>query len=114
MDCSILVVEDDAVTRDLLAGNLRHAGYQAFCAGDVPEAEAKVREIRPDLVLLDWLLPGTPGLTFARQLRGDQRTTDIAIILVSARSEEQDKIAALESGGQPRSPRQQQIGRAHV
>ncbi len=98
MDCSILVVEDDAVTRDLLAGNLRHAGYQAFCAGDVPEAEAKVREIRPDLVLLDWLLPGTPGLTFARQLRGDQRTTDIAIILVSARSEEQDKIAALESG----------------
>ena len=67
-------------------------------AGDVPQAEALVRESRPDLVLLDWVLPGIPGLTFARRLRGDQRTKDISIVLLSARAEEQDKVTALESG----------------
>jgi len=98
MDGSILVVEDDASIRDLLAGNLGHAGYRVSCAGDVPEAEALIRDIRPDLALLDWILPGTPGLTFARRLRNDQRTAGISIIMVSGRSEEQDKVAALESG----------------
>src|SRR6187549_243442 len=55
-------------------------------------------ESRPDMVLLDWVLPGIPGLTFARRLRGDQRTKDISIVLLSARAEEQDKVTALESG----------------
>lgn len=97
MDGSILVVENDAALRDLLAGNLGHAGYRVSCAKDVSHAEAVVREVRPDLALLDWL-PGTPGLTFARQLRSDQRTAGVSIIVVSARSEEQDRVAALESG----------------
>jgi two-component system, OmpR family, phosphate regulon response regulator PhoB len=57
-----------------------------------------VREIRPDLTLLDWWLPGAVGLTFARQMRGDRRTAHVSIIAVSARSEEHDRIAALESG----------------
>ena len=65
---SILVVEDEAAIRDLLAANLQRAGYRVMCAGDVPQAEALVRESRPDLVLLDWVLPGVPGLTFARHL----------------------------------------------
>src|SRR5258707_15673452 len=69
-----------------------------MCAGDVPQAEALVRDSRPDLVLLDWVLPGIPGPTFARRLRGDQRTQDISIVLLSARAEEQDKVTALESG----------------
>jgi two-component system phosphate regulon response regulator PhoB len=98
MDGSILVVEDDVAIRDLLAGNLGQAGYRVSCAADVPEAEALIREVRPDLTLLDWMLPGTPGLTFARQLRSNQRTAGISIIVVSARSEEHHKVAALESG----------------
>src|SRR5213079_1780931 len=86
MGGSILVVEDEAAIRDLLAANLQRAGYKVMCAGDVPQAEALVRDTRPDLVLLDWVLPGVPGLTFARRLRSDQR------------AEEQDKVTALESG----------------
>src|SRR4029078_11600107 len=111
MGGSILVVEDEAAIRDLLAANLQRAGYRVMTAGDVPQAEALVREsrpallllglflsARPALVLLDWVLPGVPGLPFARRLRGDQRTKDISIVLLSARAEEQDKVTALESG----------------
>jgi len=78
--------------------NLQRAGYRVMTAGDVPAAEALVRDSRPDLVLLDWVLPGIPGLTFARRLRNDQRTKDISIVLLTARAEEQDKVTALESG----------------
>jgi two-component system phosphate regulon response regulator PhoB len=98
MDGSILVVDDDAAIRELLADNLRHSGYKVDCAGNALEAEARIREVRPNLALLDWMLPGTSGLLFARQLRSDQRTTGISIIMLSARSDEQDKIAALENG----------------
>src|SRR6266481_5196580 len=98
MGGSILVVEDEAAIRDLLAANLQRAGYRVMTAGDVPQAEALVRESRPDLVLLDWVLPGIPGLPFARRLRSDQRTRDISIVLISERAEEQDKVAALEGG----------------
>ena len=98
MKACILVVEHDQAMRDLLAGNLKDAGYRVFCAGDVPEAEAVVREIRPDLTLFDWWLPGALGLAFARQMRGDRRTAHVSIIALSARSEEHDRIAALEGG----------------
>ena len=77
MGGSILVVENETSLRDLLAVNLQQAGYRVLCAGDVPQAEAQVREIRPDLVLLEWELPGTSGLRFARRLRCDQRSRDI-------------------------------------
>src|SRR3982074_3990753 len=97
MGGSILVVEDEAAIRDLLSANLQRAGYRVMTAGDVPQAEALVGESRPDRVLLDWVLPGIPGLTFARRLRGDQRTKDISIVLLSARAEEQDKVTALAS-----------------
>jgi len=59
---------------------------------------AMMRKVRPDLVVLNWILPGTPGLPFARRLRGDRRTRDISIVLISDRTEEQDKVAALEGG----------------
>ena len=98
MSGSILVVDDEPGARDALAMCLGHAGYRVQTAGDVPQAEACVREQRPDLVLLDWTLPGTPGLTFARRLRSDQRTRDLSIVMVSGRAEEQDKISALDSG----------------
>ena len=89
MNGRILVVESDLTTRELFAGHLTEAGYRVFCAGDVPGAQALVREVRPDLALLDWWLPEALGLASVRQM---------SIIAVSARSEERDRIAALEGG----------------
>ncbi len=98
MDGSILVVENETYSRQLLAANLQNSGYKVRCAENLPEAEALVRERRPDLILLDWVLPGIPGLPFTRRIRSDQRTKDISIVLISERAEEQDKVAALEGG----------------
>ena len=84
--------------RQLLASNLESSGYKVNCTGNVAQAEALVREVRPDLVLLDWALPGIPGVPFTCRLRSDQRTRDISIVLISERTEEQDKVAALEGG----------------
>jgi len=111
MGGAILVVEDERSIQELIAVNLEHAGHQVLRAANVPEAEALVREVLPDLVLLDWMLPGPPGLTFARQLRADQRTKDIPIIMLTARAQEQDTIAGLEGGAddyvtKPFSPRE--------
>jgi len=98
MTGSVLVVEDQDPARQLLAGNLQSAGYQVHCAQDVAQAETMMRTFRPDLVVLNWILPGIPGLPFARRLRGDRRTKDISIVLISDRAGEQDKVAALEGG----------------
>lgn len=98
MDGSILVVENEISARQLLAANLQNSGYKVRCAGDVAQAETLVREVRPDLVLLDWILPGVPGLPFTRWIRNDQRTRDISIVLISERADEHDKVAALEGG----------------
>ena len=111
MGGAILVVEDEPAIQELIAVNLEHAGHQVLRAANVPEAEALVREVLPDLVLLDWMLPGPPGVNFARQLRADQRTKDIPIIMLTARAEERDTIAGLESGAddyvtKPFSPRE--------
>jgi len=98
MDGSILLIEDEASAQKLLASNLQSAGYKVLCAGNVPHAEALVREVRPSLVVLDWVLPGIPGLSFARQMRSDRRTRDIPIVLISGHAEEHLKVAALEGG----------------
>src|SRR5258708_8062630 len=111
MGGAILVVEDEPAIQELIAVNLEHAGHQVLRAANVPEAEALVREVLPDLVLRDWMLPGPPGLSFARQLRTNQRTKDIPIIMLTARAQEQDTIEGLESGAddyvtKPFSPRE--------
>jgi two-component system phosphate regulon response regulator PhoB len=111
MDGTILIVEDEPEIQHLLAVNLQHAGYRALRAASVPEAESLMRDKLPNLVLLDWILPQTLGVTFARRLRGDQRTTDIPIIMLTGRSQESDKVAALEAGvddyvTKPFSPRE--------
>jgi two-component system phosphate regulon response regulator PhoB len=98
MEGLILVVDDDATIRELLAANLKDAGYRVACAAHAAEAEARLREARPHLALLDWTLNGTSGVMLARQLRADARTAGISIVMLSARSGEQDKIAALENG----------------
>ena len=98
MSATILVVEDDPQVQALIALNLQHAGYQVQRAGSVPHAEAQLKQTLPDLAVLDWMLPETLGMTFARRLRADQRTRDIPIIMLSARSQESDKLAGLEAG----------------
>ncbi|HEU4646517.1 MAG TPA: phosphate regulon transcriptional regulator PhoB [Burkholderiales bacterium] len=98
MQGHILVVDDDAAICELLAANLKDAGYGVACAPDATQAEARIAELRPDLALLDWMLPGTSGLMLARQLRADARTAGVSIIMLSARTEERDRIAALDGG----------------
>jgi len=98
MEGLILVVDDDATIRELLAANLKDAGYRVACAAHAAEAEARLREARPHLALLDWMLPGASGLMLARQLRADARTAGISLVMLSGRADEQDRIAALESG----------------
>jgi two-component system, OmpR family, phosphate regulon response regulator PhoB len=111
MDGTILIVEDEPEIQHLIAVNLQHAGYRAMRAASVNEAESLMHKMLPNLVLLDWILPQTLGMTFARKLRGDQRTSDIPIIMLSGRAQESDKVAALEAGvddyvTKPFSPRE--------
>src|SRR5437016_4009189 len=111
MSGAILIVEDEPVTQTLIAVNLERAGHQVMRAASVPEAVAAIREVLPDLVLLDWILPNATGLSFARQLRADQRTKDIPIIMLTARMQETDKVTGLEAGAddyiiKPFSPRE--------
>src|SRR5437773_12205870 len=89
---TILVVEDEPITQKLIAVNLERAGHKVMRAASVPEAVAAIREVLPDLVLLDWILPNAIGVSFARQLRTDQRTKDIPIILVTGRIDETDRL----------------------
>jgi len=98
MNSIVLVVEDEPAIQELVAVNLEHAGYQARRASSVEEGDALVRDALPDVILLDWMLPGMSGLAYARKLRGAERTRRIPIIMLTARAEERDKIEGLESG----------------
>jgi two-component system, OmpR family, phosphate regulon response regulator PhoB len=81
-----------------VAVNLSFAGYKVLRAADTIQAETLIRAEQPDLILLDWMLPGSSGVQFAKKLRADDRTRDIPIIMLTARSEEGDKVEGLESG----------------
>jgi len=94
---SILVVEDEPAILELLKINLADAGYAVKAVEDAETARVSLNAELPDLVLLDWMLPGQSGLAFAKQLRGDARTRELPIIMVTARSEEADKVAGLEA-----------------
>jgi two-component system phosphate regulon response regulator PhoB len=98
MPSKILIVEDEQEIRDMIAVNLQRAGYETLAAGTVAAAEAHIRNSLPGLVLLDWMLPDTPGVSFARRLRTDQRTADIPIIMLTGRAREEEKIMGLEAG----------------
>jgi two-component system phosphate regulon response regulator PhoB len=98
MTGAILVVEDEPITQRLIAVNLERAGHRVMRAANVPEAMASIREVVPDLVLLDWILPNATGVSLARQLRSDQRTRDVPIIMLTGRSQETDKVMGLEAG----------------
>jgi two-component system phosphate regulon response regulator PhoB len=95
---SILVVEDESAIAELVAINLRHAGFAVTLAADAERAQAAVDRELPDLVLLDWMLPGQSGVQLARRWRADARTRDLPVIMLTARAEESDKIAGLDAG----------------
>src|SRR5690606_39405062 len=88
--------------------NLQHAGYSVRTAPDAHQALEQIQRVLPDLILLDWMLPDQPGIRLARQLRSDTRTRDIPLIMLTARSAEQDKVDGLEAGADDYI----QIGRA--
>ena len=94
----ILVVEDEPAIAELISLNLRHAGFEVTVAADAPQALAAVDGAMPSLVVLDWMLPGQSGQSLARQWRGQQRTRELPIIMLTARAEEADKIAGLDAG----------------
>lgn len=98
MQRRILVVEDEQPIREMLAFILDQHGYTAIEAGDVDAAQAQLREPYPELILLDWMLPGGSGVQLAKQIKRDERTRQIPIIMVTARGEEEDKVRGLESG----------------
>jgi two-component system phosphate regulon response regulator PhoB len=98
MGATILVVEDEPQIQELLAINLQHAGHQVVRASSAEEAEAAIREELPDLVILDWMLPGESGVSLAKRLRGAERTQNLPIIMLTARAMEHDKVSGLEAG----------------
>ena len=111
MPATILVVEDEPAIQELISAALQHAGHRVMRAYSAEEAVPLVNGTLPDVVLLDWMLPGTSGIEFARRLRGDERTRDLPVIMLTARGEEQDKVAGLEAGAddyltKPFSPRE--------
>ena len=95
---SILVVEDEMAIAELIALNLRHAGFDVTLAETAEQAQAAVDAVLPDVVLLDWMLPGQSGVALARRWRGDERTRSLPIIMLTARAEESDKVAGLDAG----------------
>jgi two-component system phosphate regulon response regulator PhoB len=94
----VLVVEDESAIAELVAINLRHAGFEVTLAASAEQALAAVDAVLPDLVLLDWMLPGQSGLSLARQWRAATRTKELPIIMLTARAEEPDKVAGLDAG----------------
>jgi two-component system phosphate regulon response regulator PhoB len=108
---TVLVVEDEPAIQELIAYTLKQAGHQPLRADTAEHAMRLVQSALPDLVLLDWMLPGLSGMELARRLRADKRTRGIPIIMLTARADEQEKIAGLEAGAddyitKPFSPRE--------
>ena len=98
MSRTILLVEDEAPIRDMLNFVLVQAGYKVVEAEDYNDALAKIKEPYPDLILLDWMLPGGSGVKLAKQIKQHDVAKDIPVIMLTARSEEDDKIKGLEAG----------------
>lgn len=108
---TILIVEDEKAIRDMLVFNLGRAGYSLREAVDGRSARSMVADRFPDLILMDWMLPDVSGLELTRQFKRDDATRDIPVIMLTARVEEDDRIAGLEGGAddyivKPFSPRE--------
>ncbi|GLR11836.1 phosphate regulon transcriptional regulator PhoB [Chitinimonas viridis] len=113
MPANILLVEDEPAIQELIAFNLQQAGHHVLRADSAEAGMSVVRNALPDLILLDWMLPGMSGIEFAKKIRSDERTRQVPVIMLTARSEETDKINGLETGAddyitKPFSPRELQ------
>jgi two-component system phosphate regulon response regulator PhoB len=111
MKGKILIVDDEAAIRQMVCLALSQAGYLCLEAADAQEAQARIVAELPDLILLDWMLPGVSGVDYARRLRREKLTRHIPIIMLTARTEEEDKVRGLDSGAddyvtKPFSPRE--------
>lgn len=111
MPANILVIEDEPAIQELLALNITQAGHNAMRALSVEHAQELLRNTLPDLILLDWMLPGMSGIEYARRLKSDTLTKAIPIIMLTARGDEYDKVRGLEVGAddyvtKPFSPRE--------
>ena len=107
----ILIVEDEAPIRQMIAFNLSRAGFEVEEAESVSAARSRIADSRPDLVLVDWMLPDSSGLELTRALRRDERNRDMPIIMLTARADERDKVTGLDGGAddyitKPFSPRE--------
>ncbi|WP_225783527.1 phosphate regulon transcriptional regulator PhoB [Xenophilus sp. Marseille-Q4582] len=94
----VLIVEDESSIAELLAVNLRHNGFEPIWAEDGVSAQREIDAVLPDLILLDWMLPGQSGLQLARQWRKEARTKAVPILMLTARGDEPDKVAGLDAG----------------
>jgi len=111
MSATILVVEDEPGIQEVLKFNLGLHGHDVIVASDAEEGLNMLRGALPDLILLDWMLPGMSGIDFARRVRADSRQKNIPIIMLTARSDERDKVQGLDTGAddyitKPFSPRE--------
>ncbi len=95
---TILVVEDEEAISTLICRSLQRQGYRCSAVATAAEADASIASHRPDLILLDWMLPGRSGYEFARQLRLSSATADIPLIMITARASEADKVRGLDAG----------------
>lgn len=108
---TILIVDDETSIRDMLRVALEMADYRCLEAEDAQKAHSLIVDEKPDLILLDWMMPGTSGLELARRLKRDEVTADIPIIMLTAKGEEDNKVQGLETGAddyitKPFSPRE--------
>lgn len=94
----VLIVEDEPAIAELIAVNLRHNGFQPVWAEDGVTALRELDAVLPDVILLDWMLPGASGLSLARKWRADSRTKAVPILMLTARGDEPDKVAGLDAG----------------
>jgi two-component system phosphate regulon response regulator PhoB len=107
----ILIVEDESSIAELIAVNLRHNGFQPIWAIDSATAQRELDDVLPDVILLDWMLPGESGITLARRWRSAARTKTVPILMLTARADESDRVAGLDAGAddyilKPFSPRE--------
>ena len=95
---TVLVIEDEAAQREVLSYNLQAEGYRVLQADSGDEGVLLAREEGPDAIILDWMLPGLSGIEVCRQIKSDSETKAIPVVMLSARSEEMDKVRGLETG----------------
>jgi two-component system phosphate regulon response regulator PhoB len=95
---AVLVVEDEPSIAELIAVNLRHNGFRTTWSIDSASAEREIESAVPDLILLDWMLPGESGLVLAKRWRANPRTKEVPIIMLTARGDEADRVAGLDAG----------------